>query len=117
MRILIVEDSLKMRELLRAILNDVAEITECSDGDEALAAFSLCQPDCVLMDVKMKRMNGIQATQTIKKSFPQARIIILTRYNDAEIQAAAREAGATDYFVKDDLTALRRFLLNANQLM
>jgi DNA-binding NarL/FixJ family response regulator len=110
MRILIVEDNPKMRLLLRMFLQDEAEVFECSDGDEALAAFSEYKPDWVVMDVQMERVGGITATRILKKEFPKSRVVMLSKHNDEEVQAAACEAGASGYLVKDDLTALRRFL-------
>jgi CheY-like chemotaxis protein len=112
MRVLIVEDNPKMRELLKVVLKGAAEtITECSDGDEAMEAFLSHKPDWVVMDVRMERIGGIAATRLLKKAFPTARIVMLSKHADEEIQTAARLAGACGYFVKDDLTALRSFLL------
>lgn len=112
MRVLIVEDNPKMRELLKVVLSDAVEtIAECSDGDEAMAAFLSHKPDWVVMDVRMERIGGIAATRLLKNAFPKARIVMLSKHADEEIQTAARLAGACGYFVKDDLIALRSFLL------
>jgi CheY-like chemotaxis protein len=116
MRILIVEDNLKMRELLRAFLTDMAEVSECADGDEALVAFNNCQPDWVLMDVQMQRVGGIAATRELKNSFPASRVVMLSKHTDAEIREACLSAGACAYFVKDNLFSLRDFLLAEKRL-
>jgi DNA-binding NarL/FixJ family response regulator len=111
MRILIVEDNPKMRELLRVFLSDVADVCECSDGDEVIAAYGDWKPSWVVMDVQMQRLGGIAATRLLKNAFPESRVVMLSKHDDSEIRAAAIEAGAHGYLVKDDLTALRSFLL------
>jgi len=115
MQVLIVDDNQAIRTLLKTFLGDVARIEECSDGDQAVAAFAICQPDWVVMDVRMQRVGGIAATKLLKAAYPSARVLMLSKHRDADIQAAAREAGACGYLVKDDLNAVRRFLL-ANEI-
>jgi DNA-binding NarL/FixJ family response regulator len=111
MQVLIVDDNKQIRELIRAILGDVAEVFECSDGDEAVAAYLRYRPDWVVMDVRMPRIGGIAATRLLKRRFPGVRVVMLSKHSDEDIQAAAAEAGASGYLLKDDLSVLRRFLL------
>ncbi|HEX8735903.1 MAG TPA: response regulator transcription factor [Pyrinomonadaceae bacterium] len=111
MRILIVEDNPKMRCLLKVFLSDVADVCECSDGDEVISAYTDWKPAWVVMDVQMQRVSGITATRLLKTAFPASRIVMLSEHDDLEIRAAAIEAGALAYLVKDNLTALRCFLL------
>ncbi|HEX8250375.1 MAG TPA: response regulator transcription factor [Pyrinomonadaceae bacterium] len=111
MRILIVEDNPKMRRLLRIFLSDVADVCECSDGDEVITAYSDWKPAWVVMDVQMARVGGITATRLLKNAFPESRVVMLSEHDDSETRAAALEAGALDYLIKDDLTVLRCFLL------
>jgi DNA-binding NarL/FixJ family response regulator len=111
MQVLIVDDNKVIRGLIKAILSDVAEVFECSDGDEAVSAYLKFQPDWVVMDVRMPRVGGIAATRMLKKAFPQAQVVMLSKHSDEDIQAATREAGACGYLLKDDLSVLRRFLL------
>lgn len=113
MRVLIVEDNLKMRELLRVLLADVADVHECSDGDEVIATYTRLRPAWVVMDVNMKRLGGIAATRLLKAAFPESRVVMLSEHNDEDIRSAAGAAGASQYLVKDDLNALRSFLLAA----
>ena len=111
MRVLIVEDSNLMRALIRRVLRDVAsEISECCDGAEALVAYKEFNPDWVLMDIKMNRVDGIAATREIKAVFPDARILIVTDYNDPALRDAALIAGACGYVLKENLFDVRRFL-------
>jgi len=102
--VLIVDNSQLMRELIKMMLAGIAEIVgECSDGADALAAYERLRPDWVLMDIGMKNVDGITATRQITTAYPQARILIVTDYNDDDLRRAAREAGASGYVVKENL--------------
>ena len=117
MRLLIVEDSESMRGLLRELLEDLAEIIrECADGAGALAAYRGAQPDWVLMDIRLKEMDGISATRQIKAAFPEARVVIVTEYDDAGLRQAARDAGAPGYVLKENLPEVREILLGARSV-
>jgi CheY-like chemotaxis protein len=114
MKILIVEDSEQMRSLIKSLVDDLAqEVFECGDGAGALAAYIRHQPDCVLMDIRMPTIDGIAATRQITARFPDACIVMLTDYDDAELREAAQAAGATAYLLKEELLALSELL---NQL-
>ena len=111
MKLMIVEDNEPMRRLIRSFVARLAEqICECSDGAEAVAAYPVQRPDWVLMDVEMNPLDGLSATRQIKARFADARIIIVTQYNDTETRRAAFEAGAVDYVLKENLAALRRIM-------
>jgi CheY-like chemotaxis protein len=104
MKILIVDDHKGMRELMRSYLPAVFdEIYECVDGSDALDCYREHLPDWVLMDWKMKRMDGIAATRQIIAAYPQARILLVTNFDDDNLRRAAREAGASHYVVKENL--------------
>jgi len=104
MNLLIVEDNLKMRRMIKSIVARVADrIDECDDADEALALYTKNQPDWVLMDIHLKETNGIEATREITSIFKEAKIIIVTNYNDAHFRESAREAGAVEYILKENL--------------
>ena len=109
--LLIVDDNREMRQLVKSIASKVSdEIFECEDGDEALAAFTRHHPDWVVMDVEMKRMDGLQATAQLITHYPQAKIIIVTKHTDKYTQAAASAAGACAFCSKDDLLSLRSLI-------
>ena len=108
--LLIVDDNENMRRLIRIVLHDLGPIHECREGSEALAAYTALHPDWVVMDIHMPNMNGIRATREIKAAFPDARVVMLSKFKDTETREAAREAGACDYVVKEDLLSLRRIL-------
>jgi CheY-like chemotaxis protein len=111
MTVLIVEDNASVRRLLRRAIQQIAtEIWECGDGIEALAAYSKHLPDLVLLDVRMPIMDGLAATRQIRKAYPEARIIIVTDCDDEETRAAASEAGAWGYALKQDLTTLEALI-------
>jgi len=101
---LIVDDSRPMREFIRMTLGDaVAIVGECEDGSDALEAYGRLQPDWVLMDVDMKRMDGIAATKQIIAAHPNAQIMIVTHHTDFKLRRAAHDAGAKRYVLKEDL--------------
>jgi len=107
MKILMVEDNFQMRRLLKSMLAGLAdEFYECADGADVRAAYACHQPDVVLMDIRMGRVDGITATQQIRAAHPSARVIIVTDYDQPDLREAAREAGACGYVVKDNLLEL-----------
>ena len=111
MRLLIVEDNYQMRRLIKSIVASVAdEVFECDDGSEALEAYRAHRPDWVLMDIEMKRLDGIGATRQIKAAFPAARIVILTEHHHLDLREEARAAGADWYVLKDSLWEVREIL-------
>ena len=96
-----------MRRLIKRIVSNLADcIIECSDGSEALAAYRAHQPDCVLMDIRMQKIDGLTATRQIKAAFPDARIVVVTDYDDDALRDDAVRAGACHYVVKERLWTL-----------
>ena len=107
MNILIVEDNPLMRALLRETVSEWADgVIECSDGDEAFAAYEASLPTWVLMDIQMPRVDGFAASRQIKAVYPEARICIVTDYGDATMRRAAEAVGATAFLLKENLQAL-----------
>ena len=111
MTILIVEDNVTVRRLIRRAICDVAEsIIECGDGSDAPDAYRIHQPDLVLMDIRMPGTDGLSATKELTTRFSGARVLILTDYDGEELRSAAMEAGACGYALKEDLTVLAELI-------
>ena len=104
---LLVDDHAAFRQTVKDFLpGDRIEVIECSDGKEAIEAYSLHQPDWTLMDIEMAGMDGLQATTSIHSQNPKARVIVLSQYDSTDLREAAREAGAIAYVRKDKLKDL-----------
>ena len=102
-RVLFVDDHEMVRIGLSAFLSsqpDIEVVGEASDGKEGVDKALQLKPDIILMDLVMKEMDGIQATQEIIKQWPEAKIIIVTSFLDDEKLYPALEAGATSYMLK-----------------
>lgn len=102
--ILLVDDHPIVRKGTKEMLEpygDLNVIGEASDGREALAFVAATRPDVILMDVSMPGMNGIEATQAIKKLTPSVAILVLTSYDDDAYVFALLEAGAAGYILKN----------------
>ncbi|GII53326.1 DNA-binding response regulator [Planotetraspora thailandica] len=103
-RVMIVDDHALIRrslELAMAAEPDIEVVGEASDGQEAVGMADRLLPDVVLMDVRMPRKDGIEATRSIKESVPSTRIIMLTVSDEEEDLFEAIKAGATGYLLKD----------------
>ena len=113
MKFLIVDDKEDMRKIIQqTVCTEEDIIVECSDGDEAVDIYAKLQPDFVLMDIRMKSLNGIQATKIIQEQFPDAQIIIVTDYDTPSFREAAKKAGALAFFSKDNLMIVKEFINN-----
>ena len=100
-RVLIADDQRSVREALRCLLAlspQVEIVGEAVDGQTAVHLVPECQPDVVLMDIKMPVMNGLEAAHRIKNRWPGVRVIILTMYGSYRTDALA--SGAVMFLVK-----------------
>lgn len=103
-RLLIAEDQAVMRKAVAALLAlepDMVVVATAADGDQAVRAARAFQPDVVLMDMKMPRMDGVAATRAILAENPDAHIIALTTFDDDALVFDAFLAGAQAYLLKD----------------
>jgi two-component system, NarL family, response regulator NreC len=80
---------------------DLRVIGEAKDGQEAIELCRLHQPDFVVMDVSMPRINGMEATKLIKEEFPAIKVLIWSGYVSPDVISEARRVGADGYFLKD----------------
>lgn len=111
MNILVADDNAPFRSLLREVLACLrAQIAECESGEDALAACGYSRCDVVLMDLRMKGMDGLSATRAILSQDREAKVFMLTSYDDEELRTAAHAAGACGYALKEDLQGLTRLL-------
>ncbi|MEU4314903.1 response regulator transcription factor [Nocardia sp. NPDC024068] len=103
LEVLIVDDQELVRGGLRRILRrrDGFHISECSDGDEALAAVAAQTPDVVLMDLRMKRVGGIEATRMLRARGAEPPVLVLTTFDDDQLLSGALRAGAAGFLLKD----------------
>ncbi len=114
MKVLIADDDARMRLMVRQVLAGLAsEVYEAGDGGEAIAICATERPDWVLMDLRMKPMDGLRATAAIKARFPKTGIVIVTQHDDAELREEAAQAGACGYVLKEDLSAVVRTIQDA----
>ncbi len=111
LKVMIVDDHAAFRRVAKSLLQPlIAEWVECKDGHEAVRRYPQAQPDLVLMDIAMKPLDGLRASAQIKARFPDARIVMLTQYDEADLRAAAREVGAIAYLLKENLLEARDFI-------
>jgi DNA-binding NarL/FixJ family response regulator len=114
-RVLIVDDQPVVRAGVARILgpDDGFEVVaECDDGDEVLEAVRAHRPDVVLMDVRMRRMDGVTATARLRAAGDEPAVLVLTTFDDDDVLWGALEAGAAGFVLKDasaeDLIAATR---------
>src|SRR5947209_15946156 len=103
-RVLTAADHRVVREGLAAILrekDDLEVVGEARDGQEAVEKARELQPDVIMMDVSMPRMNGVEATRSIKRESPHIGVVALTMYDEEKYIFDLVRAGATGYLLKD----------------
>ena len=103
-RVLIAEDHAVVRDGLAAVLKfepDMTVVGLAKNGQEAVTQFRELKPDVVLMDLAMPELDGAGATLAIRGEFPDARILVLTTYDNDESVFRALENGAKGYLLKD----------------
>lgn len=103
-RVLVVDDQALIRDGLATMLGLVPGLEvvgTAADGEAALAAVAGRHPDVVLMDLRMPRLDGVEATRRIRASHPATQVIVLTTYADDESIVGALQAGARGYLTKD----------------
>ena len=103
-RLMIVDDQKLMRQGLRTLLElegGFEIVAESGDGQAALDAYAELKPDVVLMDIRMPGMDGVEATRRLLQQWSDARVIILTTFNDDAYVFEALRVGALGYLLKD----------------
>lgn len=103
LRIFLTDDHAILRQGLKLLINgqeDMQVIGEASNGKTALRLIPTLQPDVAVMDVSMPEMNGLEATQQLKKTLPQIKVLALTRHNDSSYLQPLLQAGIAGYVLK-----------------
>jgi NarL family two-component system response regulator LiaR len=103
-RVLLVDDHMVVRSGLSTVLSvydDLKLVGEAGDGEEAIRLCERLQPDVVLMDLLMPKMDGVTAIKSIKTHWPKIQIIALTSFKEKEYVEGALKAGANGYLLKD----------------
>jgi DNA-binding NarL/FixJ family response regulator len=105
-RVVVVDDQLLVREGLRRVFDASEEfetVAECSDGDEVVETVRRVTPDVVLMDMRMKRMDGASAIQALAAVPDRPPVLVLTTYDDPETLSNALHAGAEGFLLKESV--------------
>jgi DNA-binding NarL/FixJ family response regulator len=104
LRLLLVDDQRLICEGLRTLLEmeeGLSVVGEAADGAAAVESFEELSPDVVLMDIRMPVMDGVEATRRIRENHPDAKILVLTTFDEDELVYEAIRAGARGYLLKD----------------
>lgn len=103
-RVLLVDDQDLVRAGLRGVLREqfgFEIVGECADGTEVLAAAARCEPDVVLMDVRMPLLDGVAATRQLRAERPSIPVLALTTFDDDQALAGMLRAGAAGFVLKE----------------
>jgi two-component system, NarL family, response regulator LiaR len=105
-RVVLVDDHLQMHKIVEATLRTTSDIKLVGQGANGEEGIDLCkqhQPDVVLMDVLMPKMDGIEATKILHERFPEIKILVLSSFHDHESVYTMLRNGAVGYLTKDTL--------------
>jgi len=118
-RVLVVDDAANLRELLTLLLeteDDFEVVGTAADGEQALEAATRLQPDIVLLDLAMPRMDGLQALPELRSRLPEARIVIFSGFDQGGLVEEALKIGADAYLEKGaSVTSLVALLRDLQQ--
>jgi DNA-binding NarL/FixJ family response regulator len=115
LNILIVDDNERMRNAIKNIVASPGiECIECDNGMQAIERYREIRPAWVLMDIKMPGISGLTAAKSIISEFPDARVVIVTDYDDKELRDTARRVGAKGYILKEELLKVRELCIGSN---
>ncbi len=117
MTFLIAEDNAHMRESIKRFLltriPDHHTVYEAADGAAAIDLYERVRPDWVLMDIAMEPVDGLVASRVIRAAHPEAKIVILTNYDDPGYRKAAKEAGTFAFVLKEHLAEVGAILVSS----
>ncbi len=101
-RVLIADDDARLRQAVGELLEGqgFAVVGQATDGDEAVALAEQLDPDVILMDLRMPRLDGLAATRAVRDRLPLTQVIILSAYDDPALRESASVEGVYCYLVK-----------------
>ena len=106
--VLLADDQSILADRIKSVLSsceDIEVVGIASDGFEAFDLLEKCLPDVILMDIRMPNMNGVIATQEVKRRHPEVKVLILTTFDDSDYILNAINNGASGYLLKDTSSA------------
>lgn len=106
-RVLLVDDHSLVRAGLRRVIDEAIDIVvaaEACDGQQSISRFAEVDPDVVVMDISMPKMDGMEAAKRLLSLHPDARILILTRYHEEHYAVRTMKAGCLGYLTKGSST-------------
>jgi DNA-binding NarL/FixJ family response regulator len=109
LRTLVVDDHEELRKLLRSMLQAKTEcviVGEATDGLQAIEQAKELQPDLILLDLSLPKLNGMEAGRRILKACPHAKIVFLSQDSSRDVIQGALSLGAAGYLLKSDATEL-----------
>ena len=105
MKLILIDDDCLVVSALKMILESEPDFEVAATAEDGTEALPLCRrynPDVILMDIRMKEKNGLEAAEEILQEFPSARILLLTTFSDDEYIVRALKLGAAGYLLKQD---------------
>ncbi len=108
MKIMIVDDHAAMRRVMKTVVSSTTqtpfEFIECESGEDAVVQYALKKPDCVLMDVQLKQMNGFDATKRIRSIDANANVVMVTSFDSPSIRLKAEAMSVKGFVSKEHLS-------------
>lgn len=113
--VMLADDHVLMREGIKQLLEfdgSIEVVAEASDGEECLSKINVCNPQVLLLDINMPKMNGIEVLEEIKKQKLDVRVLILTVHNEVEYLLKAVDIGVDGYILKESESAELKRAIN-----
>jgi DNA-binding NarL/FixJ family response regulator len=111
LKLLICDDHASTREVIkRFLVMPGITVRECASGEEAVVCAREFKPNWVTMDIKLPGLNGFETTAALKQAHPEARVLIVSAYNEPRFRELAHSCGAVGFILKENILALRMML-------
>lgn len=111
MKLLIVDDHADTRALIREFIGHLAgEIAESASGEAAMRQCLECLPDLITLDLRMGLIDGLAVLEFVRNVCPSVHVVVVTQYEDQQLQTMVKRQGAARCFSKSNLTELRSYV-------